>query len=74
MVNNGLNQSGLKFENMNYYNAVEYFKPNQESKGYKAKGKDMIVVLHMGKHFCNHVVNFINDELIDRTFRDYQYE
>ena len=50
---------------------MEYFKPDQESKEYRAKGKDMIVVLHLGKHFANHIVNFINDELVDRTYRDY---
>lgn len=65
------NHSGLKLDNYLYYNAVEYFKPDQESKEYRAKGKDMIVVLHLGKHFANHIVNFINDELVDRTYRDY---
>lgn len=45
--------------------------PDKDSKEYKAKGKDFIVVLHLGKHFSNHVENFINDELVDRTFRDY---
>lgn len=70
----GLNLSGLKLDNYLYYNAVEFFKPDKDCKEYKAKGKDMIVVLHLGKHFSNHVENFINDELVDRTFRDFQYE
>lgn len=66
-----MSQSGLKLDNHLYFNAIEYFKPDSDCKEFRAKGKDMIVVLHLGKHFSNHVENFINDEIVDRTFRDY---
>ena len=71
-LNKSLNLSGLKIEDS--INAVTFIKPDPHVNIFTCKGRDMIVILHMGKHLINHFTSEITEDLIDHAWRDFQFE
>jgi hypothetical protein len=64
--------SSLKIDDS--INAVAFLKPDPNVNNFTARGRDVIVILHMGKHLANLFTSEITEDLIDHAWRDFQFE